>query len=98
MSVYTCHSTCLFLFVTLFIQVVDSRARNLADGSLQQRQRKQLEVFQAQVPGGSLQVIRTQSVTSTSSSSSSWKATLHSDANVTSDFENIQVCIGFYKM
>lgn len=48
---------------------MDSRSRNLADGGLEQRQQtKQLEVFQASIPGGSLQVIRSQSVTSTSSS------------------------------
>ncbi|XP_063220802.1 uncharacterized protein LOC134530123 isoform X2 [Bacillus rossius redtenbacheri] len=52
-------------------KVVDCRARNAADGSLQQRHKKQLEVFQAQGPGGSLQVIRTQSVTSTSSGKAS---------------------------
>ncbi|XP_023718334.1 uncharacterized protein LOC111870354 isoform X2 [Cryptotermes secundus] len=72
-------------------KVVDSRTRNLADGSVQQRQRKQLEVFQAQVPGGSLQVIRTKSVTSTNSSSTSWRAPLHSDINLPSEFENLQL-------
>ena len=52
---------------SLVVQVVDSRARNLADGSVQQKQQtKQLEVFQAQIPGGSVQVIR--SHTSTTSS------------------------------
>ncbi|XP_069703149.1 platelet binding protein GspB-like isoform X2 [Periplaneta americana] len=72
-------------------KVVDSRARNLADGSVQQRQRKQLEVFQAQVPGGSLQVIRTQSVTSTSSSSSSWRGPPATAAST--DFENLQLAL-----
>ncbi|PSN36251.1 hypothetical protein C0J52_21118 [Blattella germanica] len=78
------------MYCHLHPQVVDSRARNLADGSVQQRQRKQLEVFQAQVPGGSLQVIRTQSVTSTSSS----RTVVH--GNISSDFENLQVT-NFYQ-
>ncbi|XP_066998146.2 uncharacterized protein [Anabrus simplex] len=71
-------------------KVVDSRARNLADGSVQQRQRKQLEVFQAQVPGGSFQVIRTQSVTSTSSSSNSvnWRGGAAAPGH---NFDNLQL-------
>ncbi|XP_039300423.1 LOW QUALITY PROTEIN: uncharacterized protein LOC111051347, partial [Nilaparvata lugens] len=45
--------------------VVDLRARNRADGSQEQRrQKKQLEVFQASIPGGSVQVIRSQTTTS----------------------------------
>ncbi|XP_046680156.1 uncharacterized protein LOC124367405 isoform X5 [Homalodisca vitripennis] len=51
-----------------FGKVVDSRSRNLADGGQEQRQQtKQLEVFQANIPGGSVQVIR-------SSTSSSWQS------------------------
>ncbi|XP_039292047.1 uncharacterized protein LOC120353229 isoform X2 [Nilaparvata lugens] len=47
------------------LQVVDLRARNRADGSQEQRrQKKQLEVFQASIPGGSVQVIRSQTTTS----------------------------------
>lgn len=95
-NVYEVSYFCITSLSTV-VQVVDSRARNLVDGSVHQRQRKQLEVFQAQVPGGSLQVIRTQSVTSTSSSSCSWRAPLHSDTNVPTDFENIQVCIVLLK-
>nr|XP_018898888.1 PREDICTED: uncharacterized protein LOC109031668 isoform X2 [Bemisia tabaci] len=44
-----------------FGKVVDRRARNRRDGSVQQVQStKQLEVFQAHIPGGSVQVIRSQ--------------------------------------
>ncbi|KAK6625556.1 hypothetical protein RUM43_005855 [Polyplax serrata] len=53
-------------------KVVDSRERNAADGSLQERQRKQMEVFQTKVPGGSMQVIRTQTITT---SSKKWSST-----------------------
>ncbi|KAK9889525.1 hypothetical protein WA026_006879 [Henosepilachna vigintioctopunctata] len=44
--------------------VVDSRARTDADGGLRQQARRQLEVFQSQVPGGRLQVVKTHSVSS----------------------------------
>nr|CAD7440079.1 unnamed protein product [Timema bartmani] len=71
--------------------VVDCRARNTADGSVQQKQRKQLEVFQAQGPGGSLQVIRTQSITSSSSSKTTgWNRT---PAITAPDFENLQLTL-----
>nr|CAD7400067.1 unnamed protein product [Timema cristinae] len=72
-------------------EVVDCRARNTADGSVQQKQRKQLEVFQAQGPGGSLQVIRTQSITSSSSSKTTgWNRT---PAITAPDFENLQLTL-----
>ncbi|XP_065155307.1 uncharacterized protein [Atheta coriaria] len=45
-------------------KVVDSRARSGADGNLQQAARRKLEVFQSQVPGGRIQVIKTQTVSS----------------------------------
>ncbi|XP_065200784.1 uncharacterized protein LOC135831880 isoform X1 [Planococcus citri] len=66
-----------------FGKVVDSRARNLADGSVQQKQQtKQLEVFQAHIPGGSVQVIRSHTSTTSSwhnskvlqSQTSSWSS------------------------
>ncbi|XP_034240978.1 uncharacterized protein LOC117645125 isoform X2 [Thrips palmi] len=49
-------------------KVVDHRALNMADGRVQQTQRKQLEVFSTQVPGGSLQVIRSSTTSSSRSS------------------------------
>lgn len=52
---------------TLGPQVVDQRAVNLADGGLH-TQRKQLEVFSTQVPGGSLQVFRSSTTSSSRSS------------------------------
>ena len=52
--------------------MIDSRERNNPDGSFQERQRKQMEVFQTKVPGGSMQVIRTQTVTT---SSKKWTST-----------------------
>ncbi|RZF34484.1 hypothetical protein LSTR_LSTR011726 [Laodelphax striatellus] len=62
-----------------FGQVVDLRARNRADGSQEQRrQKKQLEVFQASIPGGSVQVIRSQTTTS------SW----HGQSTTTSKLES----------
>ncbi|XP_017775316.1 PREDICTED: uncharacterized protein LOC108561772 isoform X2 [Nicrophorus vespilloides] len=45
-------------------KVVDSRARSGADGNHQQQARRKLEVFQSQVPGGRIQVIKTQTVSS----------------------------------
>nr|XP_015840216.1 PREDICTED: uncharacterized protein LOC656219 isoform X5 [Tribolium castaneum] len=69
-------------------KVVDSRARTNADGALQQQARRQLEVFQSHIPGGHLQVIKTQSV-----SSSRWsnKSTdLHLPIK---DFENLQLSL-----
>lgn len=48
-------------------QVVDRRARNLADGSKEETQQtKQLEVFQAHTAGCSVQVIRSQTSTTSS--------------------------------
>ncbi|XP_050427762.1 uncharacterized protein LOC126837856 isoform X1 [Adelges cooleyi] len=48
-------------------KVVDTRARNLADGSKEQtKQTKQLEVFQAHTGGCSVQVIRSQTSTTSS--------------------------------
>lgn len=68
-------------------QVVDLRARTDADGALQQQARRQLEVFQSQIPGGHLQVIKTHTV-----SSSRWtnKAAI-GDGFGSKDFENLQV-------
>lgn len=70
------------------VQVVDSRARTNADGALQQQARRQLEVFQSQIPGAHLQVIKTQSF-----STSRWS---HNQSNhlteiPVKDFENLQV-------
>ncbi|KAI5720038.1 hypothetical protein M8J77_000929 [Diaphorina citri] len=61
-------------------KVVDSRARNLADGTREQmKQMKQLEVFQARVPGGgSVQVIRSHTST-TSSKHKAWLSRVSSD-------------------
>ncbi|KAJ1532166.1 hypothetical protein ONE63_000788 [Megalurothrips usitatus] len=58
-------------------KVVDQRALNLPDGRVQQTQRKQVEVFSTQVPGGSLQVFRS---STTSSSRSSFQFTQVGDA------------------
>ncbi|XP_044264575.1 uncharacterized protein LOC123011255 isoform X2 [Tribolium madens] len=70
-------------------KVVDSRARTNADGALQQQARRQLEVFQSQIPGGHLQVIKTQSV-----SSSRWS---NKSADLQQlpikDFENLQLSL-----
>ncbi|XP_026274019.1 uncharacterized protein LOC113203501 isoform X1 [Frankliniella occidentalis] len=48
-------------------KVVDQRALNLGDGRVQQTQRKQLEVFSTRVPGGSMQVIRSSTTSSSRS-------------------------------
>lgn len=69
----------------MLLQVVDSRARTNADGALQQRARRQLEVYQSQIPGGHLQVIKTHTV-----SSSRWTNKSSSSIN-DKDFENLQV-------
>ncbi|KRT81197.1 hypothetical protein AMK59_5516 [Oryctes borbonicus] len=45
-------------------KVVDCRARSCVDGNLQQEARRQLEVFQSQIPGSRLQVIKTNTVSS----------------------------------
>lgn len=75
----------MYIIIIIIMQVVDSRARSGADGSLQQQARRQLEVFQSQIPGGRLQVIKTQTV-----SSSRW--TNKSSSSIeTKDFENLQV-------
>lgn len=73
----------------MLLQVVDSRSRSGADGSVQQQGRRQLEVFQSQIPGGRLQVIKTQTV-----SSSRWTNTsaIGLEAReIGQDFENLQV-------
>ncbi|XP_025832498.1 probable serine/threonine-protein kinase DDB_G0282963 [Agrilus planipennis] len=44
--------------------VVDSRARNDVHGAVQQQAKRQLEVFESNVPGGHLQVIKTHTVSS----------------------------------
>ncbi|KAL1451851.1 hypothetical protein WDU94_006187, partial [Cyamophila willieti] len=83
-------------------KVVDSRARNLADGTREQMQQmKQLEVFQARVPGGgSVQVIR--SHTSTTSSKISGHSWTNSSKMIdtstpsfepSSDFDNLKLSI-----
>uniref|UniRef100_A0A8D8UZV1 Uncharacterized protein n=1 Tax=Cacopsylla melanoneura TaxID=428564 RepID=A0A8D8UZV1_9HEMI len=83
-------------------KVVDSRARNLADGTREQmKQMKQLEVFQARVPGGgSVQVIR--SHTSTTSSKISGHSWTNSSKMIdtstpsfepSSDFDNLKLSI-----
>ncbi|CAH0554957.1 unnamed protein product [Brassicogethes aeneus] len=74
------------------LSVVDSRARTDADGALQAQARRQFEVFQSQVPGGHLQVIKTHTV-STSRWSSNKGATTAKIANGGADtngFENLQ--------
>ncbi|KAK3924406.1 Rab3 GTPase-activating protein regulatory subunit [Frankliniella fusca] len=48
-------------------KVVDQRALDLGDGRVQQTQRKQLEVFSTRVPGGSMQVIRSSTTSSSRS-------------------------------
>ncbi|KAJ3643302.1 hypothetical protein Zmor_026024 [Zophobas morio] len=70
-------------------KVVDSRARSNADGALQQQARRQLEVFQSHIPGGHLQVIKTQTV-----SSSRWsnKSSDLQDLPI-KDFENLQLSL-----
>lgn len=76
---------------SLLFQVVDSRARSNADGALQQRARRQLEVFESSVPGGRLQVIKSHTV-----SSSRWtsKPSVIADANeITQQFEDLNVRI-----
>ncbi|KAJ8910856.1 hypothetical protein NQ315_010802 [Exocentrus adspersus] len=81
------HSTYIHI---CYLQVVDLRARTDADGALQQQARRQLEVFQSQIPGGHLQVIKTHTV-----SSSRWTnkaVTAIGDAGFGSkDFENLQL-------
>lgn len=90
-----------------FGKVIDSRARNLADGSKEQRQQtKQLEVFQANIPGGSVQVIRSQSLTTSSwqgqstttklGSGSSWSARANSknaNKNEDTEFDNLKLAL-----
>jgi hypothetical protein len=80
------HQMIIIVIVSL-LQVVDSRARSNADGALQQQARRQLEVFQSQIPGGHLQVIKTQTV-----SSSRWsnKSSELQEIPI-KDFENLQV-------
>ncbi|GLV34146.1 uncharacterized protein CBL_00075 [Carabus blaptoides fortunei] len=88
-------------------KVVDSRDRCAPDGTQHQRKRRQLEVFQAHVPGGSLQVIRTQTVATSGSRWSSRSTTAqpnHQQQQTTSytnekrlgqphDFENLQLAL-----
>ncbi|XP_044753638.1 uncharacterized protein LOC123313034 isoform X2 [Coccinella septempunctata] len=66
-------------------KVVDSRARTDADGALRQQARRQLEVFQSQVPGGHLQVIKSHSV-----SSSRWTNKRIEEAKG-GEFEGLQI-------
>lgn len=77
----------IIIVIVPLLQVVDSRARSNADGALQQQARRQLEVFQSHIPGGHLQVIKTQTV-----SSSRWsnKSSDLQDLPI-KDFENLQV-------
>lgn len=88
-------------------QVIDSRDRSNPDGNIKERHRKQLEVFQAQTAASCLQVIRTQTISSSSSrwssssSSTPNKEILNSEnkpnnlssnlQNLNRDFENLQV-------
>ncbi|XP_075220423.1 uncharacterized protein LOC142323932 isoform X2 [Lycorma delicatula] len=90
-----------------FGKVIDSRARNLADGSTEQRQQtKQLEVFQANIPGGSVQVIRSQSLTTSSwqgqstttklGSGSGWSAranSKHDRKNDETEFDSLKLAL-----
>lgn len=76
----------MIIIIIVSLQVVDSRARTNADGALQQQARRQLEVFQSQIPGGHLQVIKTQSV-----SSSRWSNKSELQQLPIKDFENLQV-------
>ncbi|XP_045474191.1 uncharacterized protein LOC123680368 isoform X2 [Harmonia axyridis] len=66
-------------------KVVDSRARTDLDGALRQQARRQLEVFQSHVPGVQLQVIKSQSV-----SSSRWTNKRLEEAKG-GDFEGLQI-------
>ncbi|RZC35124.1 microtubule-associated protein futsch [Asbolus verrucosus] len=76
----------MVIIIIVSLQVVDSRARTNADGALQQQARRQLEVFQSQIPGGHLQVIKTQTV-----SSSRWSNKSELQELPVKDFENLQV-------
>ncbi|KAF5306192.1 hypothetical protein FQR65_LT07469 [Abscondita terminalis] len=52
-------------------KVVDTRARTNADGAIEQQARRQLEVFQSNVPGGRLQVIKSHTLSSSRRTSKS---------------------------
>lgn len=67
-----------------YFQVVDSRARTGADGSLQAQASRQLEVFQSRAAGAHLQVVKTKTV-----SSSRWSG--KSTESPIKGFENLQV-------
>lgn len=71
------------------MQVVDSRARSGADGSVQAK--RQLEVFQSQVPGGRLQVVKTHTVSSSSRKWTSSNATNRDTEDISKEFEDLQV-------
>ncbi|KAH1017916.1 hypothetical protein HUJ05_008504 [Dendroctonus ponderosae] len=65
-------------------QVVDSRARTGADGSLQAQASRQLEVFQSRAAGAHLQVVKTKTV-----SSSRWSG--KGTESSIKGFENLQL-------
>lgn len=92
MSNYVSESNRLTCFDLERLQVVDSRARSGADGNLQQAARRKLEVFQSQVPGGRIQVIKTQTVSSSRWSSQGITNSTPKDNNQ-DVFEDLKVII-----
>ncbi|KAL1495046.1 hypothetical protein ABEB36_010529 [Hypothenemus hampei] len=70
-------------------KVVDSRARTGADGSLQAQASRQLEVFQSRTGGSRVQVVKTKTV---SSSSSRWSGKAEKESPVKPlGFDNLQL-------
>lgn len=70
--------------------MVDSLSRTDADGALRHAARRQLEVFNSQVPGARLQVVKTHSVAKWSNKTSSVSASIEEGFG-NKDFENLQV-------
>lgn len=78
--------------------MVDSLSRTDADGALRHAARRQLEVFNSQVPGARLQVVKTHSVAKWSNKSSSVSASIEESGGFgNKDFENLQVRMLIFK-
>lgn len=85
-----------FIWVTkkiFLFQVVDSRARTGADGSLQAQASRQLEVFQSRAAGARLQVVKTKTV-----SSSRWSGKGEVPSIQALGFEDLQVRISAHSI
>lgn len=74
--------------------MVDSLSRTDADGALRHAARRQLEVFNSQVPGARLQVVKTHSVAKWTNKTSSVSTSIEDSGGFgVKDFENLQVSV-----